>query len=107
MKPNLAVQILASLAFALGIAHIVFGFAVFKTFNLEVFWFLGFGLAMIVTALANFRRDNIWVLRFQNALMLGFIITLLFLAAQPQVWLGAILFGGLFCLSCRRRAQRI
>lgn len=101
MKPNRAVRILASLALALGLAHLAFGVVVYKTFNLEVFWFLGFGLAMIVTALANFRQDNIWVLRMQNALTLGFIIALLTLASEPQVWIGAVLFGGLFCLSCR------
>lgn len=92
--------VLATLAFMLGIAHIGLGILVFKAFNLDVFWFLGFGLAMIVTALANFQQDRVWILRLQNALMLGSIVALLFLAAQPQVWLGFGLFGSLFLLSC-------
>lgn len=96
---NRARHILASFALLLGIAHIIFGCIVFKTLNLETFWFLGFGLAMIMTALANFKRDRIWILRVQNALMLSFVVTLLFLAPQPQVWLGCILFAGLFFVS--------
>lgn len=98
-------QILASLALLLGVAHIIFGLIVFPTFNLEAFWFLGFGLAMMLAALANFKRDKIWILRVQNALMLGFIIALLFLAAQPQVWLGCILFAGLFLISCVKTSR--
>lgn len=104
MMLNRTRYILACLALLLGVAHIIFGFVVFKAFNLEAFWFLGFGLAMITTALANFKRDKVWILRIQNALMLSFLISLLFLATQPQVWLGCILFASLFVLSCSKAA---
>lgn len=95
--------ILASLALLLGCAHIAFGMFVYRTFSLEVFWFLGFGLAMIVTALANFSISNSWVLRTQNALTLGFICALVYLAPQPQVLVGGVLFAGLFILSCSKK----
>lgn len=94
----------AVLALLLGIAHIGFGVAVFKTFTLESYWFASAGAAMIVTALANFRDDKVWVLRAQNAVMFAFIIALLVLAPQPQVWLGTILFTGLFVMSCLKAA---
>jgi len=94
---------LASLALLLGCAHIVFGIVVYKGFNLEVFWFLGFGLAMIVTALSNFVSPNNWILRTQNALTLGFICVLISLAPEPQVLLGCFLFAGLFLLSCSKK----
>lgn len=100
-------KILAILAFLLGIAHIIFGFVVFKVFTLETFWFLGFGLAIIMTALANFQQDKVWILRAQNALMLGFIVALLFLAAQPQVLIGCILFAGLFLISCSKSTHQV
>jgi len=98
--------ILATLALLLGVAHIIFGFAVFKTFNLESFWFTGFGLGLIVAALANFRRDKIWILRAQNTLTLGFLIALLTLAPEPQIWLGCLLFAGLLLLSFRQEASK-
>ena len=92
--------IFAALALLLGIAHIGYSIVVFKAFTLESYWFASAGAAMIVTALANFRRDKIWVLRVQNTLMFSFIIGLLILSPQPQVWFGTILFAGLFLLSC-------
>jgi len=100
MMHNRFRKILASLALLLGVAHIIFGVVVFKAFNLEVFWFLSFGLAMIVTALANFTHIKTRILCAQNALSLSFICALAFLAPQPQVLLGCILFTGLFVLSC-------
>ena len=98
---------LASLALLLGIAHIGFGLFVFKTLNLEVFWFLGFGLAIIVTALANFSPQNHVALKIQNGLMLLFISALLFMAPQPQVLLGCILFAGLLVLSFYRETVKV
>ena len=95
---------LASLALLLGIAHIGFGLFVFKTLNLEVFWFLGFGLAIIVTALANLTHERHFILKIQNGLMLLFISALLFMAPQPQVLLGCALFAGLFILSLSKRS---
>jgi len=98
-------KILASLTVLLGIGHLIFGFTVLKTLGLELFWFQSFGLAMIVTALANFKRDNVWVLRLQNGLALGFVIALLTLSQAPQIWVGLILFSGLFLLSCLKKSQ--
>lgn len=92
-------RLIAVLALFLGLAHIIFGIVVFKTLTLETFWFHGFGLAMIVTALANFRHDKIWILRLQNGLMVCFIWVLTFLAPQPQIFIGGLLFTGLFALS--------
>lgn len=95
--------IVASLALLLAIAHVSFGIFVFKAFNLEAFWFCSFGLAMAVTALANFAPETTWVLRVQNALTLSFICALAILAPQVQVLLGCVLLAGLFTLSCFKR----
>jgi len=83
----------------LGTAHIIIGVLIFKTLNLESFWFLSFGLAMIVTALANYGPFDANILRLQNGLTLIFILALAALAPQPQVLLGCALFAGLFILS--------
>jgi len=98
-----AQKILAGLAVLLGIGHLVFGIIVYKEFSLDMLWFLGAGIAMIVTALANFRNDKIWILRVQNVLMLGFIMALAVYVPQPQVWLGIGLFASLLGLSFFKR----
>jgi len=97
--PKRARQILATLALLLGIAHIIYGFVIYGEKGLSLFWFQSFGLAMIVTALANFQRGKIWILRVQNALALLFIGVLAYLTPQPQVLIGCALFAGLFVLS--------
>ena len=97
--------ILASLALLLGVAHIGFGIVVYKAFTLEVLWFLSFGLAAIVTALANFKSDGGLILRLQNFLTLGFICVVAFLAPGPQIISGGVLFTGLFGLSCLKKSQ--
>jgi len=94
--------ILAILALLLGIGHLVFGVVSYKNFSLEMLWFLGSGVAMIVTALANLKHGSFWILRVQNLLMLVFIVALIILAPQPQVWLGLVLFSGLFISSCAK-----
>jgi hypothetical protein len=94
--------ILATSALLLGIAHLAFGVIAYEGFSLELLWFLGTGVAMIVTALANFKNKDIWILRFQNGLMLGFVVALVILAPEPQVWLGLIFFAGLFITSCMK-----
>lgn len=93
---------LAVLALMLGAAHIVFGVLVFKSLTLESFWFLSFGLAMIVTALSNLKSESDWMLSAQNTLTLGFICTLAFLAPQIQIFLGCVLFAGLLFISFER-----
>ena len=98
-------NILAILSVLLGIGHLIFGMLAYKQFSLDMIWFLGAGIAMIVTALANFKADKIWILRIQNALMLGFILALVILAPEAQVWLGIILFASLLALSCVRRTN--
>ena len=91
--------VLASLAALLGVAHIIFGIAVFKSLTLEAFWFLSFGPAIIICALGNFKTDKLWVLRFQNAVILVFFALLLSLVQQPQIWFGTFLFSALLILS--------
>ena len=93
-------RVLAIFAIILGLAHLVFGLVVFEQFNLQLVWFLSAGVAMIVTALANLNTRRNWVLRTQNAVMLGFVIMLVIFVSQPQVWLGIFLFAGLLGISC-------
>lgn len=89
----------AVLAMVLGVAHIIYGFVVFKSLTLETYWFHGAGVAMILTGLANLQNDKAWILNVQNALMFGFISVLVILAPEPQVWAGIVLFGGLLLMS--------
>ncbi len=96
-------KILIILAVILGISHLIFGIFVYDTINLEIAWFLGSGIAMLVTALANIQTDKIGVLRLQNALMVIFLIGLATLAPLPQVLFGLILFTGLLGLSYLKR----
>ena len=98
--------ILASLAIVLGIGHLTFGIIAYKDFSIDLLWFLGSGIAMIVTALANFKNEKIWILRVQNALTLGFIVALAYLLPLPQIWVGLVLFAGLFILSCFKWKRR-
>ncbi len=93
-------KILASLAALLGVAHLVFGIIAYQAFSVDLLWFLGSGIAMIVTALANFKGEKIWILRVQNALVLGFVAALASLMPLPQVLAGLVLFAGLVVLSC-------
>jgi len=88
--------IFATLALLLGVAHLAFGVIVYQGYSLELLWFLGSGVAMIVTALANLNSGSIGILRVQNTLMLVFLVALVLIAPQPQVVFGLILFSGLF-----------
>jgi len=99
MQRKTAQNILATLSLLLGAAHIIFGALMFKTLTLDSFWFLSFGLAMMLTALGNYGPVNINILRLQNGLMFVFILALAALAPQPQVLLGCGLFAGLLILS--------
>ncbi|MBL4871184.1 MAG: hypothetical protein JKX72_09545 [Robiginitomaculum sp.] len=98
--PNRFRQALASLAILLGIGHFAFGIIAYKAFSVDLLWFLGFGIAMIVTAFANFKDEKIWILRVQNALVLGSIAALAYLIPQPQILVGLVLFASLFAVSC-------
>ena len=91
--------ILACLSALLGIVHIFYGLIVFESVNLQTMWFIGSGVAMIVTGLANFKTEKIWLLRIQNLLMTGFALSLTFYAPLPQVWLTLFLFAGLLAIS--------
>jgi len=96
-------KIVAALAVLLGIAHTLYGLMVFPEYNLEVVWFMGAGVAMIVTGLANFSDGKIGILRLQNFLMLIYGIAIAGFIQPPQVWLTLALFAGLFILSCMKR----
>ena len=100
MTVNRLKIIIASLALLLGVAHIIFGVIVFGSLTLEAFWFMSFGLTMILAALGNFKRDKIWVLRFQNMIVLLSLFLLLSLVQGLQIWFGALLFLVLLVLSC-------
>ena len=91
---------LATAALLLGIAHLIFGVIAYKSFSLELLWFLGSGVAMIVTALANLNSGSVRILRVQNGLMFSFVVALVILAPEPQIWLGLMLFAGLLLTSC-------
>jgi len=94
------VKILASLALLLGIAHIGFGVAMFRAYNLELIWFIGAGLAMVVVALNNLTSATILKMRLaQNLIMTAYVAMILSLAPEPQVILGLVLFSGLASVS--------
>jgi len=93
-------RVIATLALLLGVAHICFGAFAYKSLSLESFWFCSFGLAMIITALANFAQNKSRILIIQNSLIAIFMGILLYLAQQPQIIFGTILFTALLIVSC-------
>jgi len=90
--------VIATLALLLGIAHICFGAFAYRSLSLESFWFCSFGLAMIITALANFAHHKSHILIIQNTLTVIFMYILLYLAQQPQIIFGTILFTALLII---------
>ena len=96
-------NIVATLAVLMGIAHTAYGLIVFDKFDLDVVWFLGAGIAMIVTGLANFRHDRMWVLQLQNFVMFAYGIMIAAFIQPPQVWITLALFGALLILSIVKR----
>lgn len=99
--------LLAILALLLGVAHILFGVWAFKNLTLDSFWFMSFGAAMIICALANFKADRTWILRLQNAIMLTFLGLLLSLIQQPQILFGAFIFSALTLISFMSRSAAL
>ena len=89
----------ASLALILGIGHLAYGGFAYKAYSLELLWFCGTGIAIIVTALANFRPNEGGLTGLQNAVMLSFSLAIAAAAPLPQVWAAVILFSGLFVIS--------
>jgi len=90
---------LAALALLLGIAHIIFGIIVFKSYNLEVVWFIGAGVAMIAVAMTNLSATSLRLRLIQNFMMLLYVIAILGVLQQIQAIIGGLLFGGLFLVS--------
>jgi len=90
---------LAALALLLGIAHIIFGIVVFKSYNLEVVWFIGAGVAMIAVAVTNLSATSLRLRLIQNFMMLLYVIAILGVLQQIQAIIAGFLFGGLFLVS--------
>jgi len=91
---------LAVLALLLGMAHILYGVVVFKTYTLDLVWFIGAGIAMIVVAMTNLSGESSLKLRLiQNLIMTVYTLMILGVLIAPQVILAALLFGGLFAVS--------
>lgn len=99
MKHNRMRRWVATLSLLLGMAHIAYGALAYKALTLESFWFFSFGLAMILTALSNFSSQSGRMLVIQNTLMVIFTAILAYLALQPQIILGLILFCLLLVMS--------
>ena len=98
---------LGVLALLLGMAHIVYGLVVLKTYNLDLVWFIGAGLAMIFAALTNLSPSASLKMRlFQNAVMTLYTLLILGVLIAPQVILGALLFGGLLIVSALQALRK-
>jgi len=91
---------IAMSALILGIGHIIFGIVVFKAYTLEVVWFMGAGVAMIVVAITNLSGQTPVKLRVgQNFIMMIYCFAILGIRPAPQVILACLLFGGLFAVT--------
>jgi len=93
-------KIFAGLALLLGIAHIIFGIVVFKSYTLETVWFIGAGVAMIAVALINLSSQMPLKIRLGlNLMMVIYTFAILGVLIAPQVIIACVLFGGLFAVS--------
>lgn len=91
---------LAVLALFLGTAHIIYGLVVFKNYSVDIVWFIGAGIAMIVVAMTNLSPASSLKMRvIQNLIMTIYTLAILGVLIAPQVILACLLFGGLLAAS--------
>ncbi len=89
------------LIIALGIIHILFTVCAYDNFSLNAFWFIGSGMAVIFAGLLNLmflrftEKDlTVWILCLAgNLLSTILFVAGLFIIAEPQVFVGTMLFG--------------
>ena len=100
---------LASLAFALGLAHMGFLLAGPPGWSLDRLWFAGSGLAVLVAALLNLVGRNMSgrsasgvAVAATDLILAGFFAAAWPLLKGPQVIVGAVLFAALAVLAITR-----
>ena len=104
--------LLSGAAVALGLGHLAVTFLAFERMSLDALWFAGSGLAIILGGIINLfallaSHDSAGraLLGIANLAMTAFVALILFLAPEPQVIIGLILFAGLTALSWHRRPR--
>lgn len=92
---------LAALAGVLGVGHMTLGFLAEGDWSLGKHWFIGAGLAMAATAVANAislragDRSSPLALLILNGLLAAYFATALPMLFAPQVIVGLIAFAGM------------
>ena len=99
--------LLSYIIILLGIIHILFIFPV-EQFNTDTLWFIGTGVAIIFAGFINIISTKYFdnfirtISMVTNFLMLVLFLISLFALQEPQVFVGAILFGAALFLSSRK-----
>jgi len=94
-------HIAAGAAIALGTAHLIYGFVVFRSLTADHIWFAGAGIAMICVGLANWRASA----RIQNILMVAYLIPMAIILPLPQVFLSLAIFLSLAVIGAAKLPQ--
>ncbi len=102
--------ILSYIIILLGMVHIIFVFPI-EQFKTNTLWFLGTGVAIIFSGLINLIAIKFPEKFITNiCILINFIMMFLFLISllalqEPQVFVGAILFGSTLYLSSRKKTD--
>ncbi len=102
-KSDIARRVCAGCALLLGLTHLGLSFLIYPALSLDALWFVGAGLAIIVTALGNLSdspasRPGMILQTLQNAALLAYFIAVWTVFPGIQVIIGAALFAALTLL---------
>lgn len=94
-------KIITGLMIALGLLHILFTFHDYDEFSMRALWFASAGIAIILAGFLNIvllrdvGKDKLVKLLciLTNLIFVVMFGAVLFLMPQPQVFVGAVLFG--------------
>lgn len=103
---------LAIAALLLGTAHCALTTLLYPLWTIDALWFVGTGLAMMITAAANISgldtngRMSRAILLLINLVMVGFFAAAWLVLPQPQVIIGGALFAGLAVMNRKVRSEQ-
>ncbi len=111
-KSDLARRVCAVCALLLGLAHLCVSFLIYPALSLDALWFVGAGLAIIVTALGNLShspasRSGMVLQMLQNAVMLAYFVVVWTVFPGIQVGIGVALFAALTLFAAPRMTASV
>lgn len=113
MKLERLTMILATLTIVLGLGHMLFATWIYRAWDDQALWFVGTGMAIILSAAANLVRTSAVeprgriVLIGINAMMAGYFVAAWTVLPVPQVIVGGLLFAGLGLCAWHRQGLAV